>query len=209
MLLQKKWRNIRDSYSRELNKQRQLKSGSVGKNHRKYVYFDRLQFLSNLYESKLSNSGTNEQSDSPVTDSSVIASSSKIKKASSSNDETNKILKLLAERMQNKNNANADNFEDGDRYFLSLLNDLKKNPEHRKMDAKYEIIGIIRKYVGSSSYAADYYEQQGYYTGQSSEYRSQAHAPSTELQQQSPMSNTSTNSDFTLYEDLFSDGDTV
>ncbi|KAF9405686.1 hypothetical protein HW555_013690, partial [Spodoptera exigua] len=98
-------------------------------------------------------------------------------KSSSANDtnETNTLLKILAERLQNKKDAREDVSEDGDRYFLlSLLNDFKRIPESRKMDAKYDIIGIIRKYTMPQSYSRDYYnldselyEQPGYFTNQS------------------------------------------
>ncbi|CAG4966000.1 unnamed protein product [Parnassius apollo] len=36
ILLQRKWKNLRDSYSREINKQRASKSGSAALSHRKY-----------------------------------------------------------------------------------------------------------------------------------------------------------------------------
>lgn len=213
--------------------------------------------LSQLTESKLSNSGSNEQFDSPETDSSV--SSSESSKASSDNDvNLTKILKLLTERIQNKYKINADNSEnddkvsdskpsksssneqfdssetdssvsssessgthpnkdvsfrllkllveiiqnndntnadeDGDKYFLlSLLNSFKKIPEYRKIDAKCEIIEIIKKYTESTSYA---HEQHRYNTDQTS--RDQV--PPTELQKQSPVSEISTNSDCTLYD---------
>ncbi|KAL4718840.1 hypothetical protein ACJJTC_014070 [Scirpophaga incertulas] len=147
----KKWRHIRDAYARDLKKQRESKSGSEAKTKRKYVYFDRLQFLSELYEIKPDSKGKNNQTGDAAT---ASTSKSKTKNSSTNdNDETNTLLKILAERLQNKRNSSEDVSEDGDRYFLlSLLNDFKRIPESRKMDAKYDIIGIIRKYAAPQSY---------------------------------------------------------
>ncbi|KAL4710119.1 hypothetical protein ACJJTC_016521 [Scirpophaga incertulas] len=151
MVLQKKWRHIRDAYARDLKKQRESKSGSEAKTKRKYVYFDRLQFLSELYEIKPDSKGKNNQTGDAAT---ASTSKSKTKNSSTNdNDETNTLLKILAERLQNKRNSSEDVSEDGDRYFLlSLLSDFKRIPESRKMDAKYDIIGIIRKYAAPQSY---------------------------------------------------------
>ncbi|KAL4705416.1 hypothetical protein ACJJTC_002439 [Scirpophaga incertulas] len=73
MVLQKKWRHIRDAYARDLKKQRESKSGSEAKTKRKYVYFYRLQFLSELYETKPDSKGKNNQTGDAAT-----ASTSKI-----------------------------------------------------------------------------------------------------------------------------------
>ncbi|XP_060806454.1 uncharacterized protein LOC132903111 [Amyelois transitella] len=122
MVLQKKWRHIRDSFSRELKKQRESKSGSAAKRHRQYVYFDRLQFLSELYETKP------DEKNKQTGDGATASTPKTTTKSSSANDtnETNTLLKILAERLQNKKDAREDVSEDGDRYFLlSLLNDFK------------------------------------------------------------------------------------
>lgn len=137
MVLQKKWRHLRDAYTRDLKKQRESKSGSEAKRQRKYVYFDRLQFLSELYEIR---PDSKEKKKQICNDSTASTSKNKTKSLSADdNNETNTLLKILAE----KKNAREDDSEDGDRYFLlSLLNDFKRIPESRKMDAKYDIIGI-------------------------------------------------------------------
>ncbi|KAL4718065.1 hypothetical protein ACJJTC_011810 [Scirpophaga incertulas] len=215
MVLQKKWRHIRDAYARDLKKQRESKSGSEAKTKRKYVYFDRLQFLSELYEIKPDSKGKNNQTGDAAT-----ASTSKSKSKNSStndNDETNTLLKILAERLQNKRNSSEDVSEDGDRYFLlSLLNDFKRIPESRKMDAKYDIIGIIRKYAAPQSYTRDYYSldsefyERGYFTNQSpgSETQisnNQLQPTSDEMAAISSVSNLSGDSNASIYKDLFSD----
>nr|CAH7750187.1 unnamed protein product [Callosobruchus chinensis] len=42
---QKKWRNVRDSFIKELNKQKKIHAGWTVKNRRPYRYFDQLKFL--------------------------------------------------------------------------------------------------------------------------------------------------------------------
>lgn len=216
MLLQKKWRHIRDAYARDLKKQRESKSGSEAKRQRKYVYFDRLQFLSELYEIKPDSKEKNKQLCDNLTES-TVKGKTKSSPAHDNND-TNTILKIIAERLQNKKNAKEDDSEDGDRYFLlSLLNDFKRIPESRKMDAKYDIIGIIRKYATPQSYTRDYYnldsefyEHRGYFTNTSPESQTQTsnnqhQSPSDEIAAISSVSNLSENSDASIYNDLFTD----
>lgn len=93
MVLQKKWRHIRDAYARDLKKQRESKSGSEAKTQRKYVYFDRLQFLSELYEIKPDSKAKNNQTGDDAT---APTSKCKIKNSSANdNDDTNRLLKRI------------------------------------------------------------------------------------------------------------------
>jgi hypothetical protein len=43
--IQRKWRNIRDNFRKELQLQKQGTSGQGARKRRKYIYFDRLLFL--------------------------------------------------------------------------------------------------------------------------------------------------------------------
>ncbi|XP_050294382.1 uncharacterized protein LOC126734683 [Anthonomus grandis grandis] len=43
--VQKKWKNLKDCFARELAAQKKIKSGEPTKKHRKYIYFDALLFL--------------------------------------------------------------------------------------------------------------------------------------------------------------------
>ncbi|XP_049878510.1 uncharacterized protein LOC126375565 [Pectinophora gossypiella] len=184
ILLQRKWKNLRDSYSRELNKQRASKSGSAASSHRKYQHFDRLQFLSCLSETR------------PI-DISTQPSTSKKRKVSEQpvEDDTNKILKILIERMQKKDESIEN---DGDRCFLlSLLSDFKKIPEHRKTDAKYEMIGLIRRFI-NDNFEYSYQQHHGYFTSTNQSSQS----PANVSIQESPSQLTDMSS---IYENLFSE----
>ncbi|XP_046401822.1 uncharacterized protein LOC124167827 [Ischnura elegans] len=48
--IQKRWKNVRDHYVRELK----MMSGGVVRKKRKYIYFDRLSFLGTLHQNKIS-----------------------------------------------------------------------------------------------------------------------------------------------------------
>ena len=43
--IQRKWRNIRDNFRKELQLQKMVTSGQGARKRRKYIYFDQLLFL--------------------------------------------------------------------------------------------------------------------------------------------------------------------
>lgn len=50
--LQKRWKNLRDHFSKELKKKKTMKSGSGASSHTPYIYFTRLQFLESCVSNK-------------------------------------------------------------------------------------------------------------------------------------------------------------
>ncbi|XP_039278818.1 uncharacterized protein LOC111055173 [Nilaparvata lugens] len=50
--LQKRWKNLRYHFSKELKKKKTMKSGSGAINHTPYIYFTRLQFLESCVSNK-------------------------------------------------------------------------------------------------------------------------------------------------------------
>lgn len=169
--------------TRELNKQRATKSGSAASSHRKYQHFDRLQFLSYLSESR------------PIDISTQPSTSKKRKVSEPVEDDTNKILKILIERMQKRDESIE---KDGDRCFLlSLFSDFKKIPEHRKTDAKYEMIGLIRRFI-NDNFEYSYQQHHGYFTSMNQSSQSPANVSIQESESQlTDMSS--------IYENLFSE----
>lgn len=158
-------------------------SGSVASSRRKYQHFDRLQFLSCLSESR------------PIDIHTQPTTSKKRKVSEPEEDDTNKILKVLLERMQRKDEANEN---DGDRLFLlSLLSDFKKIPEYCKTDAKYEMIGLIRRFINTHvNFDYSDQEQHGHFTSTNQSSQS----PSYSLVQESQLTDMSS-----IYENLFSE----
>jgi hypothetical protein len=47
--LQQKWKNLWDSYTREVNRKRKLKSGSAASGRKHYLFFAQFEFLANSY----------------------------------------------------------------------------------------------------------------------------------------------------------------
>ncbi|CAH1999388.1 unnamed protein product [Acanthoscelides obtectus] len=117
--LQKKWKNLRDCYTRELNKQNNVGHTQLRK---KYVFFDMLSFLY------------------PVCINRLYLTSEDAERARVTSP-----LKLQ-EETQNKPKK-VKPAQDSDKFFLlSLLTDLKNVPEHYKMDCKLELMNILKKY---------------------------------------------------------------
>ncbi|KAL1488948.1 hypothetical protein ABEB36_014732 [Hypothenemus hampei] len=149
--LQKRWKSIRDSYCRELKKQKKIKSGSAADNNKKYVYFDILSFLSPLQSTKPSELQENELGsfEENADDSIEITDNIRPTKCQTRKrkfTEEQHLFHVLAENIKKKS-ATSPEQDDPDKHFLfSLLKDFKSIPDHLKMDAKLEIMTILRKY---------------------------------------------------------------
>lgn len=63
--LQRKWKSLRNSFSREQAKRKNLKSGSGGSTWKTYVYYNQLSFLSSCAANKLTTSNLSSSHDSP------------------------------------------------------------------------------------------------------------------------------------------------
>lgn len=66
-IINKKWKNIRTCYSRDLLQKKNLKSGSATKNHKQYTYFEQLRFLETLSKKTKSNFDTEGSNSLPET----------------------------------------------------------------------------------------------------------------------------------------------
>lgn len=51
--IQKKWKNLRLSYVRDIKRSREVKSGSAATDKAKYIYSDLLSFLSPVIQHKM------------------------------------------------------------------------------------------------------------------------------------------------------------
>jgi hypothetical protein len=112
-----------------------------------------------------------------------------------------RLLEILCERMQNKNQEkhNQDQL-----FFMSLVEDFGTIKSEYKMDAKMEIMGVVKKYAQMSKYTQNY-NQQGYCTATEttrlSSHTRQTLAPLTQTEM---YQNDDTTQD-SLYGDLFSE----
>jgi hypothetical protein len=156
--IQDKWRSLRFFFSRELRDQRNVTSGQAACKRRKYIYFDRLLFLlphtkprstaSNLAE------GEGEEKNEAVDDrgevtaepgDGIITRQRSAMKATGKPKQIsfeNQILEMLSAKQQ----AGTD--EDVT-FANSLLPFLKRVSEDKKIDARIEILQVLRRFTNT------------------------------------------------------------
>lgn len=144
--MQKKWANLQICFRRELNAQKQTKSGQAATKRRKYVYFEKLLFLLPCMENRQTedNLEPNEsQDDDDVDDNeesgpstSTIIPRRKKNMKPKQTDLDDALLKAL-----NENNT----IDEDTNFALSLVPSLKNLNAEEKLDAKIGILNIFRQ----------------------------------------------------------------
>lgn len=121
-------------------------------------------------------------------------------------DKSEKLIKILTTRMNKKEEKYPDY-----NFFMSLLDDFSAINSELKMDAKMEIMGVIKKYVQMSKYSGQKsnYGSPGYFTSMDSSSNS-THtltlATSHNLNTSSPAhSHLSDSTQESIYDNLFND----
>ncbi|XP_054706245.1 uncharacterized protein LOC129216115 [Uloborus diversus] len=145
---QRKWKHLRDGFSRELAKQKQEKSGSLCSARKKYVYFDHLLFLLRVMQGKytvfdLDDENHQKVDESYSGDNATLRPLVKKRKTSFPSEET--ILHSPKDTTQFRCKSPVDE-SDADRLFmLSFVKELKQVPEEFKLEVKSDIINVFRK----------------------------------------------------------------
>ncbi|XP_060874640.1 uncharacterized protein LOC132948254, partial [Metopolophium dirhodum] len=155
VILQRKWRSLRDSYNRELKKNKEVKSGSGASKHRKYLYFDNLSFLKPISERRETSSSIDDthqnEGEQLITDNCYDKSQNVTKKRKTTKNtdkETELITNLshrLSERMSKENEA-LNNIDSDKHFLLSLYDRFKAIDNNIKFQAQIEIMNVIQKY---------------------------------------------------------------
>ncbi|XP_076047830.1 uncharacterized protein LOC143029186 isoform X2 [Oratosquilla oratoria] len=160
-VLQKKWKNLRDSYVKELRKFRALPSGSGSKAVSTYIYFKRLQFLESSVSNKETTNNLEKDTtgvdpsydqtpltcmyDEDVTVERLVNGSSPGKKKLKL-DPVDKHFADILEKSLLFRRKEEEQQDDEDRLFcLSLSKEMKKVPENRRLMAKIEIMNVIQR----------------------------------------------------------------
>lgn len=142
--MQKKWANLRTCFRRELNLQKNTKSGQAATKRRKYVYFEHLLFLLPCMENRQTegnldenNSQENDEDDEQAgpSTSTPIRQRKKRPNVPKHTDLDEALLKAL-------NESNAD--EDVN-FALSLVPSLKNLTAVEKLDAKISILNVFKQ----------------------------------------------------------------
>lgn len=157
--LQKKWRNIRDSFVKA-HKAKETNTGSAAKKKVLYVFYDKLLFLKDIafnikkrdvqrvkYEiaNEVDDATTQVEEHASRTQAEDTPSeNSWTSKRYKRNDYVNIVGKELIEVL--KKNLERNNVEDDeDRlFFLSLVKEFKKIPERMRIQTKLDILKVIK-----------------------------------------------------------------
>lgn len=191
--LQKKWKSIKDAYNRNKATNNKCSSGSGAKPRRPYIYSNLLTFLDPLGEIRPPSqcSKTSSQNDDAEQrldqdcDFQKPHSPKKSKKTQKHEDSQDKLYEALTANLKQSKEANNTILsENPDMLFLvSLAKDFSAITEEFKLEAKADMINLIRKYknMGQSSRALhgnsgafQYEHQYGYQSGYQSEFQPQA-----------------------------------
>lgn len=158
--LKKRWKSLRDCFSRELAKQKkdiinQEKNGGFLKERKKYEHFDEMLFLI-----ECTYCGDSEQQDSdeesfnnedPLETETVNLKRERVSDTDNSDDNTNQIEvvekkpKVLKKRKKTNQKFTSEAVDDEDRQFLiSLLPSFKSLNAKQKLEAKIRFLNVMK-----------------------------------------------------------------
>lgn len=170
--LQKKWKVLRDGYTR-YTKKIKPNSGSAATKIRPYPYYEQLSFLKVSIEARPDKSDslkeTSEESDNNKE--SAKKSVSALKRKFNKTEED--LIEKLSKRIDEKPSSNLAVEDDDKLFLLSLAGEFKKIKDQYKLDARSEIINVIKYFKGISQHTpSNYYgESRGCFAPSASEQR--------------------------------------
>ncbi|CAG5026372.1 unnamed protein product [Parnassius apollo] len=132
-------------------KQKKIKSGSGAIKLRQYVYYHQLSFLLPLTEEKAGTADSleNESTEDAATEEKIPQRG---RKRTSTSKEDNLITQLAINLNKKYNETTFDDKTDDDKLFLMALHgDFKKISDDYKLDAKTDILKVIKKFKVLSS----------------------------------------------------------
>jgi len=159
--LKRKWKSLRNSFSREQAKRKNLKFGSGRTTWKTYVYCDQLSFLSSCNVNKPTSSNLSPSHDSIDENDfeevnsdfnettgevleNVLRHNSAKKQKTVENEFENEFFNSVTKSLQKREHREKIYMEVPDRLFmLSLVDDLKQVPAHLKMSVKSNIMQAI------------------------------------------------------------------
>lgn len=178
--LQKKWKNLRTCFAREMRRLKSVKSGAGASRKSEYVYFKQLLFLQNASPNANTEDSIAEKDDCPNDEPQgpytgyLKATENARKKRKVCNDDTDEVVKLLRKSVDARMERDAVLEGDEDRMFLlSLLSSFKRVPVHKKPMLKITLISDIEAAASPDplsepgifpSTSQTYQERRGYHT---------------------------------------------
>ncbi|KAG8264264.1 hypothetical protein J6590_014551 [Homalodisca vitripennis] len=154
--LQKRWKNLRDSFARELRKKKTTKSGSAAVKSTPYIYFQRLMFLENTMRNKETQSSIEEDETTVLQDVDERSDnedltipqrplSSGIKRPKM-NPVDKHFSDILTKSISLRESQTLPESDDEDKLFcLSLYKELKREPQHVRIRTKIQLLEVIQR----------------------------------------------------------------
>lgn len=142
--VQKKWANLRTCFRRELNAQKNTKSGQAATKRRKYVYFEQLLFLLPCIENRQTEGNLQEDNSQEIDEdddeagpstSTPIRQRKKRANIPKHTDLDEALLKAL----------NETNVDEDTNFALSLVPSLQNLTAEEKLDAKIAILNVFKQ----------------------------------------------------------------
>lgn len=143
--VQKKWRSLRDSFKKELNLQKNTKSGQGKSNRRKYIYFEQLLFLeptlegrqmSGNYTAPMSNSSEEQETPQSVTKSTPKRPLTERPKKRKTPSYEESLLQILSDNKQEE-------IDEDKSFLLSLLPSFKQLSPQQKLVVKTQYLQVM------------------------------------------------------------------
>lgn len=156
--MQRKWKSLRDSYTRELSRKQKEPSGSAAQNRKQYVFFEQLRFLETAVKitsssldhddnqiNKNISPAQEQESDQQRNMSTSEARSVKGKRPRTSHDTPTEDEVFLQHLKKRYMSATQDSSDPDTLFMLSLVPELKKLTGLQKLAVKSDIINLICK----------------------------------------------------------------
>lgn len=153
--LQKKWKSIRGCFTREVNRQKAIKSGSGGGRKSEYVFFQQLKFLKNVSLVREPGSVTAEEPAelaSSKEDNEVVKKSKKRKTNQITEIADDKLVEAINKSIENREKYDTLNQDEDRLFMLSLVSTLKRVPPQRKMATKIKIMSVLDEATRTEHY---------------------------------------------------------
>jgi hypothetical protein len=147
--MHKKWANLRTCFRRELNAQKNTKSGQATTKRHKYIYFDKLLFLLPCIENRptegnLAPTGhpeEEEEDDEDVNESFTSSSTPIVRRKKNNNNKSNVTAKDVDEELLKALRGTQD--EDTN-FALSIVPSRQSLTAEKKLDVKISILNMFR-----------------------------------------------------------------
>ena len=147
VVLQKRWKNIRDHYKEECARKKIEKSGSAASSAKKdYIFSSQLSFLSSISETRPPKSSDKVEEDTDV-QTARSEDRQDLPKIGAKKNKVSHEDSLISALSANINKQLQEPKEDADKDFLmSLLPYVKSVPDSAKLECRCEIMQVLKKY---------------------------------------------------------------